>query len=87
MKKVLIVAAAAGLMSLAACNTTPTTSNELNAETAADNFAMQADNLEAAADNATTEAGAAILENAAGNADAAAANAQDQADAIHANAN
>ena len=57
MKKLIVVAAAAGLISLAACNkSTP-------AENASDNTAAAlentADNLEAAADNATDNAHAA----------------------------
>jgi hypothetical protein len=61
MKKLLLIAAAAPLFALAACNSSP-------AEQAADNVEANAeataDNLEAAADN-SSEAGAAALENQA----------------------
>ncbi|WP_294298213.1 hypothetical protein [uncultured Sphingomonas sp.] len=84
MKKVLIVAAAAGLMSLAACNSKQAEMNEANAEAVADNIEAQADNLEAMADNATNESTEAMLENAADNmhakADAAEANADNETD-------
>ena len=76
MKKILIVAATAGLMSLAACNggTTNTT-----AENVADSHEAHAAAYEAAADNTTNAAAEATLENAANveenKADAAAANA------------
>jgi len=62
MKKFFAVAATAGLISLAACNSSPR-------EQAADNIEANAeaiaDNLEDAADNAGTDANAASLENAA----------------------
>ena len=76
MKKILFVAATAGLMSLAACNggTTNTT-----AENVADSHEANAAAYEAAADNTTNAAAEATLENAANveenKADAAAANA------------
>ena len=59
-KKIAFVLAAASLMSVAACNRTPT---EAAADNASDNLEMQADNLEAMADN-TTGAEAASLTNA-----------------------
>jgi hypothetical protein len=61
MKKFAVILAAASLVSVAACNRTPT---EAAADNVSDNLEMQADNLEAMADNATTENGAAALENA-----------------------
>ena len=76
MKKILIVAATAGLMSLAACNggTTNTT-----AENVADSHEANAAIYDDAADNTTHAAAADVLENAAdveeNAADAADANA------------
>lgn len=62
MKKIFVLGIAAGLASLAACNSTPT-------EQAADNIEANseavADNLEEAADNATTDAAEDRLENQA----------------------
>jgi len=72
MKKILIVAAATGLMSLAACDNTPAANN--TAENVAAALEETADNLEAAADNATNEVVEGVLENAADAADAAADN-------------
>ena len=76
MKKILIVAAVAGLASLAACNNTPTNTTAENvaaAETA--NAAI----YDAAADNTSNSIAEAVLENkeavAENNADAAEANA------------
>jgi len=69
MKKFALVAAAFGLMSVAACNRTPT---EAAADNVSDNLEIQADNLEAAADNAATPAEAAALENASENTENAA---------------
>ena len=76
MKKILIVAAVAGLASLAACNNTPTNTTAENvaaAETA--NAAI----YDAAADNTSNSIAEAVLENkeavAENHADAAAANA------------
>ena len=76
MKKILIVAAVAGLASLAACNNTPTNTTAENvaaAETA--NAAI----YDAAADNTSNSIAEAVLENkeavAENNADAALANA------------
>ncbi|WP_404338984.1 hypothetical protein AB2M62_07450 [Sphingomonas sp. MMS12-HWE2-04] len=77
MKKILIVAATAGLMSLAACGggTTNTT-----AENVAESQEANATAYEEAADNTTNVAEEAVLENAAKAAD----NAHDQAEAnIH----
>lgn len=72
MKKVLIVAAATGLMSLAACNGGTSAANN-TAENVAESLENGADLLEAEAANSTNEAGA-ILENAADTLDNAAAN-------------
>lgn len=76
MKKILIVAAAAGLVSLAACNTTPTNTTAENVSAAESaNAAM----YDAAADNTSNSIAEAVLENkeavAENKADAAAANA------------
>ena len=71
MKKIALVAIAAGLMSVAACNKTPT---EAAADNVSDNMEAQADNLGAMADNATG-AEAAALSNAS-------ENVEDQADAV-----
>jgi protein involved in sex pheromone biosynthesis len=71
MKKILIVAAATGLMSLAACNT-PAANN--TAENVADAMEAEADNMEMIADNATNEVVEDAAENAADNLEAAADN-------------
>ena len=79
MKKMVVSAVAAGLVSLSACNSKP-------AEQAADNIEANteavADNLEAAADNAGTAAGADSLENKA---DAVRATGQNQAEDMRTN--
>ena len=75
MKKIVFVAAAAGLMSLAACNQETPTENAGDAMAA--NLEAQADNMEAMADNATTESSEAMLENQADNLEEAADNAGD----------
>ena len=62
MKKMIVLGVAAGLVSLAACNSTP---REQAAENIEANAEALADNLEEAADNATTEAGEDRLENRA----------------------
>ena len=76
MKKILIVAAAAGLVSLAACNTTPTNTV---AENVAAAESANAAAYDAAADNTSNSIAEAVLENkeavAENKADAAAANA------------
>ncbi len=72
MKKILLVAAATGLMSVAACTPTPAANN--TAENVAEALEDSADNLELAADNATNEVAEAALENAADTLDNAAAN-------------
>jgi cell division protein FtsX len=76
MKKILIVAATAGLMSLAACNSGTTNTT---AENVADNHEANAAIYEDAADNATNATVENVLENAAdveeNAADAAEANA------------
>lgn len=71
MKKIALVAVAAGLMSVAACNRTPT---EQAADNVSDNMEMQADNLQDMADN-TTGNDAAALTNAS-------ENMEDQADVV-----
>lgn len=71
MKKIALVAVAAGLMSVAACNRTPT---EQAADNVADNMEMQADNLQDMSDNATGN-DAAALSNAS-------ENMEDQADTV-----
>ena len=63
MKKILIVAAATGLMSLAACESAPVTNN--TAENVAEALEESADNPEMMADNATNEVVEEQLENAA----------------------
>ncbi len=78
MKKLSFVLAAAGLMSLAACN--KPTAVENAAENASEAMENVADSLENAADATTNEAAEAILENAADNAHAAADNAAEVAD-------
>lgn len=64
MKKVFAIAMAAGVMSLAACNSSP---REQAADNVEANAEAAADNLEEAADNATTEAAEDNLESAADN--------------------
>ena len=75
MKKIAFVLAAAGLVSVAACNRTPT---EQAADNLSDNLEVQADNLEAMADNATTANDQAALLNAS-------ENVENQADAVENN--
>ena len=72
MKKFAVILAAAGLVSVAACNRTPT---EAAADNVSDNLEVQADNLQDLADNASTENQAAALTNAS-------ENAEDQADTV-----
>ncbi len=72
MKKFAVILAAAGLVSVAACNRTPT---EAAADNVSDNLEAQADNLAAQADNVTDANQAAALTNAS-------ENAEDQADAV-----
>ncbi|WP_066794615.1 hypothetical protein [Sphingomonas soli] len=76
MKKILTVVAAAGLVSLAACNSTPTNTT---AENVAADESANAAAYDAAADNTSNVVEAAVLENKAevaeNKADAAAANA------------
>lgn len=76
MKKILIVAAAAGLASLAACNTTPTNTT---AENVAEQHEANAAMYDAAADNTSNSTAEAVLENkeavSENLADAASANA------------
>lgn len=75
MKKIAFVLAAAGLVSVAACNRTST---EQAADNLSDNLEVQADNLEAMADNATTANDQAALLNAS-------ENVENQADAVENN--
>jgi hypothetical protein len=75
MKKIVLVAAAAGLMSLAACN--QGTPAENAGDMMAANLEAEADNMEAMADMTGNEAEAAALENAADNLEEAADNADD----------
>ena len=79
MKKVMIVGLTAGLMSLAACNSSP---REQAADNVEANAEAVADNLEEAADNATTDAAEDQLENRA---DAVRATGQNQADDLRTN--
>ena len=76
MKKVLIAAAAASMLSLAACNPTPANETAANM---ADMIDEQADNFEAMADNTTNDTEEAMLENAADNAEETADNIRDNA--------
>lgn len=76
MKKLVLVAAAAGLMSLAACNKTPEAAAiENNADMVADNIDMTADNV-ADMSNTTMNPGA------EDNAEATAENLHDTADNV-----
>lgn len=77
MKKILIIAAAAGLVSLAACNNAPTNTV---AENVAESHEANAAIYEEAADNTSNAVAEAVLENAA-NVE------ENKADAAHANAN
>lgn len=74
MKKILVLAAAAGLASLSACHSSP---REQAADNIEANSEAVADNLEDAADNVTSSAAEASLENKA---DAVRATGQNQAD-------
>jgi len=69
MKKFALAAVAVSLLSVAACNRTPT---EAAADNLSDNLEIQADNLEAMSENAATPAQAAALENASENTENAA---------------
>lgn len=79
MKKLFGPLAAAGLVSLAACNTSPREQAADNVEAVAE---ATADNMEEMADNATTEAGEDALENQA---DAVRATGQNQAEDLRTN--
>ena len=76
MRKVIGIIAATGLMSLAACNNSPTEQKADNVEQAAED---QADNIEEQADNAGTEASEDNLENSA---DAVRSEGKNEADAV-----
>ena len=79
MKKMFVLGLAAGLASLAACNSSP---REQAADNIEANAEAVADNLEDAADNASTPAAEEGLENAA---DAARATGQNQAEDLRTN--
>lgn len=79
MKKLFVLGVAAGLASLAACNSSP---REQTADNVEANAEAMADNLEDAADNAGTEAGEDALENQA---EAVRATGQNQADDVRTN--
>jgi hypothetical protein len=72
MKKIALLLAAAGLVSVAACNRTPT---EQAADNVSDNLEVQADNLEVLSETANSSGEAAALENAS-------ENVENQADAV-----
>jgi len=74
MKKIVIAAVAMGLLSLAACHSSP---REQTADNIESNTEAVADNLEDAADNTSNAAAEATLENKA---DAVRATGQNQAD-------
>ena len=80
MKKLSFVLAAAGLMTLAACQSPEADNVEDAGENAAEMIENQGDALEEMADNATTEAGEDALENAADNAYNQADNVEDMAE-------
>ena len=79
MKKMVVLAMAAGLASLSACNSSP---REQVADNIEANSEAVADNLEDAADNVSTEAASDGLENKA---DAVRATGQNQADDMRTN--
>jgi len=79
MKKTFVLAIAAGLASLTACNSSP---REQSADNIEANAEAMADNLEEAADNAGTSAGEDALENQA---EAVRATGQNQADDMRTN--
>lgn len=74
MKKIVLLAAASGLLSLTACNSSP---REQVADNIEANSEAVADNLEDAADNTNNASAEAALENTA---DAVRATGQNQAD-------
>ena len=79
MKKTFVIAMAAGLVSLSACNSSPT---EQAADNIESNTEAVADNLEDAADNVGNDAAEASLENKA---DAVRATGQNQAEDMRTN--
>lgn len=82
MKKIVLVAAAAGLMSLAACNKTAEQEAVLNnAEVVADNLETAADNLEAVSNTTLDPTAKDGAEATAENLETAADNVRDTADA------
>ncbi len=82
MKKIAFVLAAAGLMSVAACNKSPEAAAvENNADMLADNMEAQADNIDALADNTSNATAEAVLENKADNINSAADNVRDAGEA------
>ncbi|MES2442562.1 MAG: hypothetical protein V4574_06995 [Pseudomonadota bacterium] len=76
MKKILIVAAAAGLISLAACNTTPTNTAQ---ENAVESHEANADYYQDVADNSSN----AVVANAADTAEAVEENKAEAAENKH----
>lgn len=82
MKKLVLVAAAAGLLSVAACTKTPEQEAVLNnAEVVADNLEATADNLEAISNTTLDPTAKDSAEAGAENLNAAASNVRDAADA------
>jgi hypothetical protein len=64
MKKIAFVLAAAGLMSLAACNKTEAPAVDNNAEMAMDNVEVPADNMDVAVDNSANATAVDTMTNA-----------------------
>ncbi|MGN6278658.1 MAG: hypothetical protein ACTHM8_08035 [Sphingomonas sp.] len=88
MKKIAFVVAAAGLMTLAACNKSPEAAAvENNGDMVADNMDATADNMSAMADNTSNAMASDQLDNAADNMHDAADNVRDNADAVADNMN
>ena len=82
MKKIAFILAAAGLMSLAACNKSPEAAAvENNADMIADNYEATADNLSAMADNTSNATAEAVLDNSADHLNAVADNVRDAGEA------
>lgn len=81
MKKIVFAAAAAGLMSLAACNNAAVEENAV-----VQNLEDTADNYDAMADLTSNEVAEDVLENAADNVEAVAENVEDAIEANQANA-
>lgn len=82
MKKIVLVAAATGLLALAACSKSPEAQAvENNAEMMQDALDNAADNLEDMADNTSNAAAAASMENQADALERASDNVEDAAEA------